>query len=82
MSSISSAGKVSRNEDSMISVDGLRAGEFIERHLSLQPEEEYEWRGYVILHFSLPPEVSMIWAMITGLSEIRERGMFGDFIKA
>ena len=27
--------KVSRNEDSMLSVDGLRADEFIERHLGL-----------------------------------------------
>jgi len=39
-------------------------------------------RGYVVLQFSLPPEVSMIWAMVTGLPEVSERGMFGDFIKA
>ena len=39
-------------------------------------------RGYVILQFSLAPEVSMIWAMVTGLPEVRERGMFGDFIKS
>ena len=30
----------------------------------------------------LSPEVSMIWAMVTGLPEVSERGMFGDFIKA
>ena len=30
----------------------------------------------------LLPEVSMIWTMVTGLPEVRERGMSGDFIKA
>lgn len=39
-------------------------------------------RGYVNLQFSLPLEVSMIWATVTGLPEVREKGMFGDFIKA
>ena len=39
-------------------------------------------RGYVILQFSLPPEVSMIWATVTDLPEVMEKGMFGDFIQA
>ena len=38
--------------------------------------------GYVILQFSLLSEVSMIRATVTGLPEVREKGMFGDFIKA
>ena len=45
-----------------------------------------EWnivrRGYIVLQFCLPPEISKIWAMVTRLPEVRERGMFGDFIKA
>ena len=36
----------------------------------------------VILQFSLPPEVSMLWVMVTGLPEVSERVMFVDFIKA
>ena len=39
-------------------------------------------RGKVVLQFFLPPEVSVIWAMVTGLPEVREGEMFGDFIKA
>ena len=39
-------------------------------------------RGYVILHFSVPPEVSMIWATVTDLPEVREKGMSSDFINA
>ena len=39
-------------------------------------------RGYAILQFSLHPEVSMMQAMVTGLPEVREKGTFGDFIKA
>ena len=50
MSSTSSAGKVSRKEDNMLSVDGFRADEFTGRHLGLYPGKEYEWRG--MLSFS------------------------------
>ena len=38
-------------------------------------------RGYIVLQCCLPPEISMIWAMVTGLPEVRERGMFHVFIK-
>ena len=38
--------------------------------------------GYVVLQFSLTPEISMLWAMVTALPEVRERAMFGNFIKA
>ena len=80
MISTSSSGKVSGKEDSRLSVDGLRADEFIGRHWVATKGMSGE--GYVILQFSLLPEVSMIRAMVTVLPEVREKGTFGDFIKA
>ena len=44
-------------------------------------ERNMSGEGYVILQFSLLPEVSMIRPMVTGLPEVREKGTFGDSIK-
>ena len=79
MISTSSSGKVS-GKDSMLSAYGLRADEFIGRHWVATKGMSGE--GYVILQFSLLPEVSMIRAMVTVLPEVREKGTFGDSIKA